>query len=545
MPSSLTVNNAFGYNVKSEVTSATMANGESIYDYDSIGNRLFASLDAATNSYTANALNQYSAIADPANTVNPVYDLDGNIITNGVWSFRWDAENRMVAAYSNNELLVVNAYDDQSRRIRKVTAQGTRTFLYDGWNVLRETVGGSTNYFLWGPDLSGTLQGAGGVGGLLAVYTVNSGTTSTYYPCYDANGNITAYVDESGYVKAKYAFDAFGQTINQGGDMASTFSHRFSTKYADDETGLYYYGFRFYAPGLGRWVNRDPIEEQGGVNVYGFVGNNGFGLVDSLGLSMVTPPIPIIFNPGLGSREREWILVADSISSLIKHWGINITYDLAGTTPSGTWKGNNIQLSPFFNQQGVVLNPYDEPLQVGVFGYKENYKFGVDNSGKYNDFAHRDAAIVHELIGIVVNKFDGKMSDGYGNLSGSHHASGLQDFSLLAEFGVLAGIRPGYVTHKMLVSRGRDYGGLPLTTKILEDQVSDYAKAVQFVCACEDGKKEGKEYKSTPYERTRNPWSSPSEKIKLQSWLKCQGRKISNGGVSVKLWQFKNKQVEM
>jgi RHS repeat-associated protein len=546
----LTVTNAFGYNLKSEVTSATMANGESNYNYDPIGNRVFSSLNALTSIYSANALNQYTAITNsvasvPPCLISPSYDYDGNLTTNGVWSYSWDGENRLKAVYSNDVLVVSNSYDDQSRRIRKVTAGGTRSFLYDGWNVLRESAGSSTNYFLWGTDLSGTLQGAGGVGGLLAVYTVNAGMTSTYYPCYDANGNITAYVDDLGFARAEYAYDAFGNTISQSGDLATTFSHRFSTKYADDETGLYYYGYRYYSSELGRWVNRDPIEESGGANVYGFVGNDGVGVVDSLGLSMVTPPMPFIFNPGLRSREREWILVADSISSLIKHWGINITYDLAGTTPSGTWKGNNIQLSPFFNQQGVVLNPYDQPLQVGVFGYKENYKFVVDNSGKYNDFAHRDAAIVHELIGIVVNKFDGKMSDGYGNFAGSHHASGLQDFSLLAEFGVLAGIRPGYVTHKMLVSRGRDYGGLPLTTKILEDQVSDYAKAIQFVCACEDGKQEGKEYKSTSYERTRNPWSSPSEKIKLQSWLKCQGRKISNGGVSVKLWQFKHKQVEM
>ncbi len=295
LPTSLTVNNAFGYNVKSEVTSAAMANGESIYDYDSIGNRMQSTVavgsgQSFTNTYTANALNQYTQIdlLPPPSSILPKYDLDGNIITNGVWSFRWDAENRMVAAYSNDELLVVNDYDDRSRRIRKVTAQGMRTFLYDGWNVLRETVGASTNYFCWGLDLSGTLQGAGGVGGLLAVM-VDGATPATYYPCYDANGNITAYVDELGVVKAKYAYDAFGQTISQGGDMASTFSHRFSTKYADDETGLYYYGYRFYSPGLGRWVSRDPIEESGGVNLCGFNQNDGINMTDYLGRFAIAP----------------------------------------------------------------------------------------------------------------------------------------------------------------------------------------------------------------------------------------------------------------
>jgi RHS repeat-associated protein len=290
----LTVTNAFGYNLKSEVTSATMANGESNYNYDPIGNRVFSSLNALTNTYSANALNQYTAITNsvasvPPCLISPSYDYDGNLTTNGVWSYSWDGENRLKAVYSNDVIVVSNSYDDQSRRIRKVTDGGTRSFLYDGWNVLRESAGSSTNYFLWGTDLSGSLQGAGGVGGLLAVYKVNAGTTSTYYPCYDANGNITTYVDELGLVRSEYAYDAFGNTISQSGDLVSTFSHRFSTKYVDDETGLYYYGYRYYSPELGRWVNRDPIAEQGGVNLYGFVENNGANGVDYLGNLMVAP----------------------------------------------------------------------------------------------------------------------------------------------------------------------------------------------------------------------------------------------------------------
>jgi RHS repeat-associated protein len=56
--------------------------------------------------------------------------------------------------------------------------------------------------------------------------------------------------------------------------FAELFRHRFSTKYFDAETGLYYYGYRFYHPVLMRWLNRDPIEEEGGLNLYGFCGNN-------------------------------------------------------------------------------------------------------------------------------------------------------------------------------------------------------------------------------------------------------------------------------
>jgi RHS repeat-associated protein len=194
---------------------------------------------------------------------------------------------------SNNNLLVSNVYDHQSRRIAKnvfeITQSGTNairqfSFVYDSWNVISEKLLTSnfslSTFYTWGLDLSGILQGAGGVGGLLAV---NPGS-SVYFPCFDANGNVTEYVDASGTIRAHYAFDAFGNTISQSGDLATIFTHRFSTKYFDAETGLYYYGFRYYAPHFGRWVNRDLINELGGENIYHFVFNNPFSWIDYMGL---------------------------------------------------------------------------------------------------------------------------------------------------------------------------------------------------------------------------------------------------------------------
>ncbi len=174
-----------------------------------------------------------------------------------------------------------------SRRVVKVTPTATHVFVYDGWNLVQETIATAsdvtTNAYVWGKDLSGTLQGAGGVGGLLAV-SLNG---TWYFPFYDANGNITAYIDESGTVVAGYAYDAFGDTIAKSGSMADAFAHRFSTKYYDAETGLYYYGYRFYSPELHRWLNRDPIEEEGGLNLYAFCGNDGVNGCDQHGLASV------------------------------------------------------------------------------------------------------------------------------------------------------------------------------------------------------------------------------------------------------------------
>jgi len=228
--------------------------------------------------------------------------MDGNLLTNGVWSFTWDAENRLVSACSNNVLRVRNTYDSRSRRIRKeVSAYNASTgnyepvtcnaFLWDGWNVFREVrdqmSAVSTNYYTWGLDLSGSLQGAGGVGGLLAVTTVSAANPQPviHFPLFDANGNVTEYVTTNGAVAARYAYDAFGNTVAASGPLADAFTHRFSTKPFDAETGLVMYQLRPYEPGLGRWLSKDPIEERGGLNLYGFVGNNAISLYDNFGLS--------------------------------------------------------------------------------------------------------------------------------------------------------------------------------------------------------------------------------------------------------------------
>ena len=92
-----------------------------------------------------------------------------------------------------------------------------------------------------------------------------------------------AVVDESGTFVAAYEYDPFGNVVSSSGAEADAVPFRFSTKYFDSETGLYYYGYRFYTPELGRWINRDPIEEEGGENLYAFCRNDSISQIDELG----------------------------------------------------------------------------------------------------------------------------------------------------------------------------------------------------------------------------------------------------------------------
>ncbi len=109
--------------------------------------------------------------------------------------------------------------------------------------------------------------------------------STVYLPCYDGNGNVCEYSSTDGTLAAHYEYSPFGETIIQSGDMADSFAFQFSTKYWEKEVGLYYYGYRFYAPNVGRWLNRDPIGEAGGLNIFVSVMNGSLFAFDVLGLS--------------------------------------------------------------------------------------------------------------------------------------------------------------------------------------------------------------------------------------------------------------------
>ena len=284
------------YNRRSELAAANIGTNCYGYAYDTIGNRLWSAENAVTNSYTANNLNQYTSVAA---STNLAYDADGNLTSDGHFSYSYDAENRLIAAYPLlpvvGSLAVVNRYDHKHRRVQKIVKQydgatwetvETHTFIWDGNNIVLEKIvfaDGTTRTceYFWGADKSGTEQGAGGVEGLLAV----SIDGVFYIPCYDHNGNIVLYVSENGSVAAQYTYDPYGNVIDSYGNLADVFYFGFSTQYHDRETGMVGYKRRFYRPDLGRWLNRDPIEEDGGENLYAFCRNRTTYEIDMLGTS--------------------------------------------------------------------------------------------------------------------------------------------------------------------------------------------------------------------------------------------------------------------
>ncbi|MBN1907301.1 MAG: RHS repeat-associated core domain-containing protein [Deltaproteobacteria bacterium] len=302
--------------VKNEFNSQLISQYD--YNYNSLGLREHSDTSGSaftgtpieptpeTSTYTTNSLNQYTQITKDNGQVTTdtlTYDDDGNlssIVTgNNTKLYKYNAENRLTivepATPADGDKKVEFVYDYMGRRVQKkvyiyessaYSLQSIHLFLFDGWNMIQEMDGTGLvqKAYIYGLDLSQSTEGAGGVGGLLSV--VDSG--EAYLFLYDANGNVGQLLKASdGTISAHYEYDPFGVLLKSYSSKAEDNLFRYSTKYFDTETGLYYYGHRFYSPSLGRWTTRDPIEEVGGLNLYAFVSNNPLRYLDYLGLKEI------------------------------------------------------------------------------------------------------------------------------------------------------------------------------------------------------------------------------------------------------------------
>jgi RHS repeat-associated protein len=223
-----------------------------------------------------------------------------------------DDENQLIRVTITNATKSEFRYDGKMRRRERIESVWAGNawvtnllvrYVYDGNLVVQERhyvpqpfgeILQTVVSYTRGNDLSGTLQGAGGIGGLRARTdhsTFNLQPSTAYYHA-DGNGNVTSLTDDRNTVVARYNYDPYGNITASQGSWADANLYRFSSKEFHPQSELVYYLLRYYEPNLQRWMNRDPFEEDGGDNLFQFVGNNPCVSIDPDGGETMTLPCP-------------------------------------------------------------------------------------------------------------------------------------------------------------------------------------------------------------------------------------------------------------
>ena len=320
----------YQYDRENQRTNEVRADSSTLdYKYDNIGQLVVAdssvptedrgyTYDAAWNlNYRTNNGSLSTFIVDNKNELTNAFtfpqSFDGNGNLSGVGSGRvyvYDDENQLIQWFSyqlgsssptNGDLRTDFAYDGLGRLRKRIEyvlscpVQATNPppdtgpqqqedpgggnnctwtltnevhYVYDGMRVIQERDGSNvpTCAYTRGNDLSVSLEGAGGIGGLLARSRYFAGSpTSPYLYFSDGNGNITYMLATNQTMAASYRYDPFGNIISKSGSQADVNVYRFSSKEVHVNSGMYYYGFRFYDPNLQRWINRDPLSDIAGL----------------------------------------------------------------------------------------------------------------------------------------------------------------------------------------------------------------------------------------------------------------------------------------
>lgn len=188
-----------------------------------------------------------------------------------------DSDDNPIAEYQ---------YDGQTRRTLSLAGGVTRHFYYDDqWRSVEERLDSAATaerQHAWNPADRWDLI-------LRDRSTANNGVMGERLYCMKDDLDPVAVCDPSGSVVERYAYTAFGVPLFMNSAYGSEASSSvdwnvlFHVEFADAETGWMNYGYRYYVPELGRWLNRDPIEERSGSNLYGMVNNDPINHHDLLG----------------------------------------------------------------------------------------------------------------------------------------------------------------------------------------------------------------------------------------------------------------------
>ncbi len=296
----------------SEAPNFKMANRDTSYSYDA-SNRVVSASGINQESFSYDAVGNFTnggQSHDSANKLlsdskyNYTYDLNGNMtaktrIDNSKQSlFTWDAENKLTGVTLKEAGITVKAiaykYDGLNRRIEKVVTDSitpansyTRRFIYDGNNIVAETdgTGKLTAFYVHTDQLDHPVAMVRDLDHN-GTYSANEVFTYTR----DHLGSIRDLTDSSESVIQRYRYSVYGITSLEKTESSTDHEYvenffAYTGREYDLDTELFGYRNRYYLPEIGRFISEDPIELQGGVNLYQYTKNNPLKFTDSLGLA--------------------------------------------------------------------------------------------------------------------------------------------------------------------------------------------------------------------------------------------------------------------
>jgi RHS repeat-associated protein len=264
------VSSLYSYDALNRLDTANGSFGSQDFGYDKNGNRLQLIQDGntATYAYEAN-----SNRLDVAANDDVVLDANGNITTQGLWTYTHTAYNRLASVNNDSVQVAIYVYNGLGQRISKTIDSVTHTYVYGpNGELLQETDGTSSVEYIYlnGLPLAAIQQG------------------DVYYIHNDHLGTPRAVTDATKTVVWRWDSDPFGATVadEDPDNNGNTFilNLRFPGQYYDNESGLHYNYFRYYDPRTGRYITSDPIGLTGGLNTYGYVEGNPVRSIDPSGL---------------------------------------------------------------------------------------------------------------------------------------------------------------------------------------------------------------------------------------------------------------------
>ena len=248
------------------------------YEMDALGNRTTVNENGVVTNYTANGMNAYTSIMGGQNIV-PQYDDNGNMTNDDTHTYQYNYNNQLISV--DNGQTATYKYDAFNRRIQKtiVSTSSTINYYYSGNQVIEEHDVNNmvVTTYVFGLSVDDVLQMKKG--------------DNTYYYHKNRLGSVMALTDCNGDVVEYYMYDPYGHpsfyddNFNAIEQSIVGNTILFTGRDFDKETNLYYYRSRTMHPGLGRFMQYDPLLFVDGFNLYSYVNNNPLFFTDQFGLS--------------------------------------------------------------------------------------------------------------------------------------------------------------------------------------------------------------------------------------------------------------------